>query len=190
MPRKANDFPRPKKKIKKEPGTSARSAPTAATAHKTKATVYSGKCQRAAETLASKYAVPPACADVVRAALQAAYTRLVQVKEEPEAKLQMFMTKARSNPEYLQLVTEAENVEEVEVLVHRAMFDRFAYAAPEAQARYDKQVASHIADRTVTEECHTVVANGRLAPMAFQVGKGIGNEHKNKNLDDHRQSCT
>ena len=37
-------------------------------------------------------------------------------------------------------------------------------------------------DCKVTPECHAVVAQGTLTPMAFQVGKGMGNEHKNKNL--------
>lgn len=190
MPRKAPLHPGVKAPIQKKPSSTARAAAAPATPQQTKASAYDSKCQRAADTLASKYAVPPARANVVRGALQAAYAKLVRDRHEPEAKLQLFMSKAKSNPEYRLLVTEATSADEIEDLVHRAMFDRFAYAAPETQARYQCQVAKSLVDCKVTAECHTVVADGTLTPMAFQVGKGIGNEHKNKNLEEHRQSCT
>ena len=191
MPRKAPLHPGVKAPIQKHSSSTAAAAKTSSSSpQQIKANAYDSKCQRAAKTLEEKYKVQPARADVVCGALQAAYAKLVRDRHEPEAKLQLFMSKAKSNPEYLQLVTDATSVEQVEGLVHRAMFDRFAFAAPQAQARYDHQAAVALGDRKVTPECHAVVAEGTLTPMAFQVGKGMGNEHKNKNLEEHRQSCT
>ena len=191
MPRKAPLHPGVKAPIQKHSSSTAAAAKTSsASPQQTKAKAYDFKCQRAAKTLEEKYKVQPARADVVRGALQAAYAQLVRDRHEPEAKLQLFMSKAKSNPEYLQQVTDATSAEQVEGLVHRAMFDRFAYAAPQTQARYDHQAAVALDDCKVTPECHAVVAEGTLTPMAFQVGKGMGNEHKNKNLEDHRKSCT
>lgn len=200
MPREVPVYPGVQAPIQKKPRSTARAAaaaakpaapaPDPATLQQTRVIAYESKCQRAADILACKFGIPSPCADLVRVALQAAYAKLVREKDAPEAKLQQFMGKAKSNAEYRRLVTEAATPEEVESLVHRAMFERFAFASPQAQARYEGQVAKSLIDSKVTSECHAVVADGTLTPMAFQVGKGMGNEHKNKNLEDHRQSCT
>lgn len=199
MPRKAPLHQGVQAPIQKKPSSTARGAaaakpaaiaPDPATLKQTKVIAYESKCQRAADILASKYGMPPSRADVVRVALRAAYAKLVREKDAPDAKLQQFMNKAKSNAEYRWLVTEAATREEVENLVHRAMFERFAFASPEAQARYEDQAAKSLIDSKVTSEVHAAVEIGTLLPMSFQCGKGNLNKHKDENLEDQRKSCT
>ena len=200
MPRKAPVYPGVQAPIQKKPRSTARAAaaaakpaapaPDPATLQQTRVIAYESKCQRAANILASKYGIPPPCADLVRVALQAAYAKLVREKDAPDAKLKAFMGKAKSNAEYRRLVTKAATPEEVENLVHRAMFERFAFASPEAQARYEGNVANSLIDSKVTSEVHATITFGTLLPMSFQCGKGNLNKHKDENLEDQRKSCT
>ena len=177
MPRKAPLYPGVQAPIQKKPSSTARgaaaakpaaTAPDPATVQQTKVIAYESKCQRAANLLTSKYAMPPQCAEVVRVALRAAYAKLAREKDAPDAKLQAFMGKAKSNAAYRLLLTEAATPEEVENLVHRAMFERFAFALPEAQARYEGNVANSLIDSKVTSEVHATITFGTLLPMSFQ----------------------
>ena len=186
MPRKAPLYPGVKAPIQKKPSRTARAAAAApATPSQTESSTYDSKCQRAADALVSNFKVQPARANVVRGALQAAYAKRGG-KDEPLAKLKMFMSKVKSNPEYLQLVTEATSADKVENLVHRAMFERF-FAAPQAKARYDHQTAVALEDRKVTMEHHAIVGDAELIRMADFFGKGSGNQNKYKDLEELRQ---
>ena len=157
---------------------------------KTPAALYKDQCSRAAVSLTTKFKYPHDCRDPIERALLLAYQPLLAANKQPPAELNNFYHKAKHSDEFRASLAEAQEPKQREALLHRAIFERFAFAPPKAQERYAQHVDAGVVASKVTSDCHAMIAQGTLTPNEFSAGKGIANIHKEHGFDQQRQSCT